>query len=239
MIGLSFDSMSLSLISFFSYSVFTASFLWIPLFGDTYRRLHPHSNIPVQINDVFFPLHYFALLTIKVVQCCVYERGNQRISNTTQQILLSVCSPALVLTVMLVCDQIIQPLAYIYYFSYIKIILTAIKYTPQAIFNYRRKSTEGFAILQIFLDFIGSTLCIGQMTCLAINFGKHSKKTRPKLWKLLRIFLISCLADTSYFTYNYSKLGIALISQFFDVIFIVQHYWLYCQGKRNEIFFWK
>ena len=43
----------------------------------------------------------------------------------------------------------------VYYFSYVKMTVTLIKYTPQALLNYRRKSTEGWSIGNILLDFTG------------------------------------------------------------------------------------
>ena len=42
--------------------------------------------------------------------------------------------------------------------SYIKLVITAIKYIPQAYMNFVRRSTEGFAIGRVLLDFTGGTL---------------------------------------------------------------------------------
>lgn len=46
------------------------------------------------------------------------------------------------------------------------------KYVPQAFMNYRRKSTDGWSIGNILLDFTGGTLSIGQMLILSFNNGK-------------------------------------------------------------------
>ncbi|KAG7217461.1 hypothetical protein INR49_021515 [Caranx melampygus] len=54
-------------------------------------------------------------------------------------------------------------LDYLYYFSYIKLAVTLIKYVPQAYMNYRRQSTEGWSIGNVLLDFTGGILSILQM----------------------------------------------------------------------------
>jgi cystinosin len=49
-------------------------------------------------------------------------------------------------------------LDYLYLLSYIKISISLIKYIPQVILNYKRKSTNGWSIWNIILDFTGGTL---------------------------------------------------------------------------------
>jgi cystinosin len=79
-----------------------------------------------------------------------------------------------------------------------------VKYIPQAIFNYQRKSTQGWSIGQILFDFTGGILSIAQLVIDA-SFG----------------------GDWSGITGNPLKFGLANISIFFDVIFILQHFVLY------------
>lgn len=45
------------------------------------------------------------------------------------------------------------------------------KYVPQAILNYRRKSTEGWSIENILLDFTGGSLSMLQMIIDGYNYG--------------------------------------------------------------------
>ena len=230
-VGLNFDYVSLCLVGYAAYAVFNVCFTWVPLFRESYEHLHPHSNIPVQINDVLFSLHGVAATTVLAIQCCIYERGDQHISKRVQAILLAVYSPAIVLTIMLICSQ-LMPLSYIYFFSYVKMSLTVAKYVPQVIFNYRRKSTQGWSIHNILLDLTGGMLSIGQTTCLAINFSKRNILSSPTLLDLcfrsivtMSFFLI--LDDANYFLGNIAKLGIGMTTLVFGSIFVVQHYWLY------------
>jgi cystinosin len=89
----------------------------------------------------------------------------------------------------------------IYAFGYIKLLVTVIKYIPQVYVNYKRKSTVGWAIGQIMLDFAGGILSISQLFIDA-----------------------SLQADWSGITGNPVKFGLGNVSMLFDVIFMVQHY---------------
>ena len=56
--------------------------------------------------------------------------------------------------------------------SYIKLVITAIKYIPQAYMNFVRKSTEGWSIGNVLLDFTGGTFSILQMAFDVYNFSE-------------------------------------------------------------------
>ena len=95
-------------------------------------------------------------------------------------------------------------IAQIYSLSYVKLLLTAYKYVPQVMANYRRKSTAGWAIEQILLDFSGGLL------------------------SLVQLLIDSALQeDWSGLVGNPVKLGLANISMLFDAIFMTQHFVLY------------
>ncbi len=98
----------------------------------------------------------------------------------------------------------LSTLELLYFFSYVKLAITIIKYCPQAWMNYRRKSTEGWSIGNILLDLTGGLLSLIQMFLLAKNYH-----------------------DWSSIFGSPTKLGLGLFSIFFDLIFIVQHYVLY------------
>ena len=95
-------------------------------------------------------------------------------------------------------------LTYLNFFSYVKLAVTLIKYIPQAYMNYRRKSTRGWSIGNVILDFTGGSLSLLQMFFLAYN---HSQ------WN-------SIFGDLT-------KFGLGLFSILFDILFFTQHYILY------------
>jgi cystinosin len=92
----------------------------------------------------------------------------------------------------------------LYTLGYVKLVVTFVKYIPQAFLNYKRKSTEGWSIGQILFDLTGGLLSIAQLV-LDASFG----------------------GDWSGITGNPLKLGLANISMMFDMIFISQHYVFY------------
>ena len=106
-------------------------------------------------------------------------------------------------TIIAVADH-LSTLTLLYFYSYVKLSITIIKYVPQAWMNYKRKSTEGWSIGNILLDFTGGVLSVVQMFLLALNYD-----------------------DWSSIFGSPTKFGLGLFSILFDLLFIFQHYVLY------------
>jgi len=98
----------------------------------------------------------------------------------------------------------------IYAISYVKLIVTVVKYMPQVHVNYVRKSTMGWSIGQTLLDFAGGVLSITQL-----------------------IIDSSLQADWSGLTGNPVKFGLGNVSIIFDIIFMTQHYILYRTPRKS------
>uniref|UniRef100_A0A915N5Q4 Cystinosin n=1 Tax=Meloidogyne javanica TaxID=6303 RepID=A0A915N5Q4_MELJA len=90
--------------------------------------------------------------------------------------------------------------------------VTLSKYFPQAILNFKRKSTIGWSIGNVLLDATGGTMDIVQMILQAKN-----------------------TADWSAFVGNPVKFGLGFVSIIFDVLFIIQHYVLYPHKVSNPV----
>ncbi len=97
-----------------------------------------------------------------------------------------------------------SPFLQVYAVSYVKLVITLVKYMPQVLMNYRNSSTQGWSIAQILLDFVGGILSVLQLGIDSYLQG-----------------------DWSGLTGNPVKLALGNVSIFFDVIFMVQHYFLY------------
>lgn len=100
----------------------------------------------------------------------------------------------------------------IYAVSYLKLLITVIKYMPQVYTNYRRKSTVGWSIEQIMLDLVGGVLSVMQLVIDSLLEG-----------------------DWSGVTGNPVKLGLGYVSVIFDVIFVLQRYVFYRQPAKGVI----
>jgi cystinosin len=77
--------------------------------------------------------------------------------------------------------------------------------------NFERKSTRGFSIAQMILDFTGGILSNGQL-----GIDSYLQNDWSGIWG------------------NPVKLLLANLSIFFDVIFFVQHFWLYRGAEEKE-----
>lgn len=85
-----------------------------------------------------------------------------------------------------------------------------LKYIPQAWVNYKRKSTAGWSIYTILLDFSGGWLSLAQ---LVIDSALQN--------------------DWTGITGNPVKFGLGNITIIFDLIFFIQHYVLYRNAKKH------
>ncbi|XP_059472484.1 cystinosin homolog isoform X2 [Neocloeon triangulifer] len=209
-VGLNFDFLSLNIIGFTLYSLFNCGLFWIPAIQQEYFEDHPRGMIPVLAQDIFFGLHAMFATIITIIQCFIYERGEQRVSWTARGIM---CIFALFLGISAIiagASDLLTWLDFLYFCSYVKLTITLIKYIPQAYMNYKRKSTVGWSIGNIFLDFTGGALSMLQMILNSHNYND---------WQ-------SIFGDPT-------KFGLGLFSVVFDIFFIFQHYVLYRHARKD------
>jgi len=207
-IGLNFDFLAYNLTGFLAYLFFNVGLFWSHSVQSEYFDKYGGDVIPVQPNDVFFTIHAVVLTLITIFQCFIYDRGNQKVS-TVAKVLVSGSWLFAIVSLVLTIVHVITWLTYLYYFSYIKLGVTLIKYVPQAYMNFRRKSTEGWSIGNVLLDFTGGSLSMLQLFLLAYNNDE---------WN-------SLFGDLT-------KFGLGLFSILFDLLFITQHYILYRPKHR-------
>lgn len=202
-IGLNFDFLCYNITGFLAYGFFNVGMFWVDSVKDEYKSNHPHGINPVQLNDVIFTLHAVFVTLITIGQCFIYERGRQRVSKICM-VLVSGAWLFAAITLIVTLTHKITWLTYLYYFSYIKLGVTLIKYIPQAWMNFKRKSTDGWSIGNVLLDFTGGSFSLLQMFLLSYNSDDWG----------------SIFGDPT-------KFGLGFFSIAFDIVFIVQHYCLY------------
>jgi len=208
-VGLNFDFLVLNLTKHSSYLIYNAALFFSPIIQKQYHdKFGDKEMIPVAANDVAFSIHAVTLTAFTLSQVLMYERGSQKVSKVCISI------TAVVWTAAIVCLIVAWPksnwLWLIDVFNSIQVLMTAIKYIPQAVMNFRRKSTIGWSIGNILLDLTGGVLNFGQMGVQSVD--QHT--------------LVN-------FYGNIGKTLLSLEVVFFDVIFIIQHYVLY-PVKRDE-----
>uniref|UniRef100_A0A914DT48 Cystinosin n=1 Tax=Acrobeloides nanus TaxID=290746 RepID=A0A914DT48_9BILA len=208
--GLNFDYLVLNVIGYFCYMIYNLLMYSNDSIQSLYENAHPRSLIPVLLNDVLFAVHGLFASTLMGLQCFCYERGKQRVSYicislSTILVLFSFASFAFSFF------EVFSWLQFIKNLSYVKMVVTLSKYVPQVILNWRNKSTVGWSIINVLLDFTGGFMDIMQMIFQAINTD-----------------------DWSGFYGNPVKFGLGLVTIVFDAIFIVQHYGLYRHPESEE-----
>ncbi|SPP83033.1 cystinosin homolog [Drosophila guanche] len=208
--GLNFDFVILNIVGFTLYSMFNCGLYFFDSMQQEYESRHPRGLNPVMLNDVVFSLHAMFATIITIVQCCIYERAGQRVSWTAYS-LLSVFAVVVVVSASLAAASVLHWLDFLYYCSYVKLAITIIKYVPQALMNYRRKSTAGWSIGNILLDFTGGTLSMLQMILNGFNYDDWA----------------SIFGDPT-------KFGLGLFSVLFDVFFMLQHYVFYRHSSKSS-----
>ncbi|KAM3306887.1 cystinosin [Capsicum chacoense] len=206
-VGLNFDFVVLNLTKHSSYLIYNASMFFSSVVQKQYREKYGLDEmIPVAANDVAFSTHAVLLTAFTLFQTVIYDRGNQKVSKTSIGI---VCVAWLTVAV---CVFVALPshswLWLISCFNTLQVVMTVIKYIPQAIMNFQRKSTIGFSIGNILLDLLGGVTNYGQMAVQSIDQNSWVN-----------------------FYGNIGKTLLSLVSIFFDLLFILQHYVIYPAWK--------
>ncbi|UZJ51203.1 hypothetical protein CBS101457_000523 [Exobasidium rhododendri] len=221
--GMSIDFLALNFFGFLCYSLFNVAFLVSPLIQQQYRNTHNGKENLVRWNDAAFALHAFVIATWQFLATFYYKRAPGQQVALWAKALLGTLSTLLVLA-LTACflgggddDSIVRWLDFVNLCSYIKIVITLVKYTPQMVLNFKRKSTRGFAIMGILLDGAGGLL------------------------SLLQLFIDAQIInhDWSGVTGDLGKLGLSFISIFFDSLLMFQHYVLYgnqiVEGEEEDV----
>ncbi|EXC31397.1 hypothetical protein L484_017679 [Morus notabilis] len=193
-VGLNFDFVVLNLTKHSSYLIYNATLYFSSAVQKQYRDKYGSGEmIPVAANDVAFSTHAVILTAITLFQIAIYEI---LIPNSESGVLF--------------VDGLMQRGAQ--KVSKISLaIVSAVWLAAGAFMNFRRKSTDGFSIGNILLDFSGGVANYAQMTVQSIDQNSWVN-----------------------FYGNIGKTLLSLISIFFDLLFMCQHFLLY-PGRRELI----
>lgn len=218
--GLSVDFSWLNCLGFACYAVFNCMMFWnarVKLDSET-----RHGEGLVQLNDVFFSLHALLLTGLTLGQVYWYAMRNATKPALVHPavklfFLVTVCGLALSLRITAERDVHWDPnesfwehnlwtwLGWCLLLSMVKLSVTLFKYFPQAYLNCTRRSTLGWSIGNVLLDFAGGVLSLAQL-CVDSKYQ---------------------LGSLSHVLDNPVKLFLACFSIGFDLVFIAQHYVLF------------
>ena len=210
--GFSLEFALINVSGFFFYSLYSIG-----------GYVYPHLGTgEIKQNDLVFAVYGFFMSSVLLSQTFIYERGKQKSFALWAIILLII--QWIVLFVVFSLEGVINigemPKEFNSFevAGYNKAIITLLKYMPQVWLNFRRKSTVGWSIINIFFDFTGGFLSILQQILDMIYNGLTN-------------------GDWSFFGsgdgFNVVKFMLGVISVFFDIIFMIQHFILYRGAHDN------
>ncbi|KFX90463.1 hypothetical protein V490_06424 [Pseudogymnoascus sp. VKM F-3557] len=222
--GTTIDFPAINILGFAAYFISTTAFLYSPEIRRQYAERNHGLTPTVKLNDVAFAAHATICSIVSMSQYFprlwgFEDRGrrSERVSRTVMGICIGsiIGVGGVALMVATYPGQNVATgwagIDIVYAISYVKLVVTLVKYMPQLITNYNNKSTHGWSIYQILLDLAGGFLSLGQL-------GIDSYIQR----------------DWSGITGNPVKLALGNSSLLFDSMFIIQHYILYAGSGKSE-----
>jgi len=208
--GFKLDFVVLNFIGFAFYSyIYVITYFW--------QDTNPFGNYglgTVRIQDLAFALHALAMVIVTCIQCCIYPRGKNKISVIVMILCPLYVLMAIILYVLFEGTKTLpssEVANFIIILGYLKLSISVIKYIPPAYWNYKRKSTVGWSILNILLDLTGAVFSIAQTVIDLLN------NTSGKI--------------------NSIKFALGNIAIIFDVVFIIQHYVLYNVSNKKHLLY--
>jgi cystinosin len=213
--SISLDYVALNIVGYICYSISILLQLKNDIVRNQYMQVF-NGNLPLLSNaDLFYSFHGIILLLTLLSQIIFgnllwnfhNERINFKIHRLTRTILFILA--LFTLTNWLIDDPNLTFLNLAINLAYVKIIISLIKYIPQVIRNYRRKSMYGISKLQIMLDLLGAFFSFMEF---------YLKKELP---------LIDALNA------NRGKIGITIVTFLFACIFLGQVY-IYGTEKQEK-----
>ncbi|CAG9329434.1 unnamed protein product [Blepharisma stoltei] len=172
----------------------------------------------VDWSDIAFACHAWLITTITLIQCNYYDSVWNRTALWVKLLTLFFWVSGAIYGILQLTGNMITAKDWngCLYLGYIKVFITLIKYLPQVYMNYSRKSTIGWSIMNVLLDFTGGSLSILQIFIDGANTGD---------WNVFG----------NGGAFNVAKFCLGFLSMSFDVIFMIQHYVLYRENNNKGV----
>ncbi|KAI0897871.1 PQ loop repeat-domain-containing protein [Annulohypoxylon nitens] len=215
--GTTVDFPFINTLGFLTYLIYNTVFYSSPVIRHQYA-LRNHDHTPtVAVNDIVFAAHAFVICTILTTQYffpSIWGFDHAPGTKPSRLILGIMSGSVVAVGIIIVIVASVPPdadpktswawLDVIYTLSYVKLLITLVKYAPQLVYNFRQRSTKGWSIGQILLDFLGGILSIAQIVIDSWLQG-----------------------DWSGIIGNPVKFALGNVSMLYDLVFMTQHYVLY------------
>lgn len=215
--GMSLDFVVLNMVGYVAYTTSLIMLYFNDRVRNQYAQRHSLTDSGqlkyplVRFNDVIYGAHGSCLVAYTLYQIygLKYARAaGQHISKYTKLILLTLLFAFCLLGGYAVNVQdnlkTLESVDLAMILGNIKVLMSTAKYVPQVLHNRRRRSTKGWSMDAVRLDICGGLLSLAQL------------------------FLDGYIRDDLSGVWNNSvKLCLSVITITFDIIFCIQHYYLY------------
>ncbi|KAI1466477.1 PQ loop repeat-domain-containing protein [Daldinia caldariorum] len=225
--GTTVDFPFINTLGFLAYLIYNTLFYSSSVIRHQYALRHNNHTPTVAVNDIVFAAHAFIICLILTTQYFLPALwGFDRAPGTRpSRLILGVASGSFLAVAIIILVVLSTPsdsdpktswtwLDVVYTISYVKLLITLVKYAPQLVYNFKNHSTKGWSIWQILLDFLGGILSIAQLVIDSWLQG-----------------------DWSGVTGNPVKFALGNVSMLYDLVFMTQHYILYREddpAKNSE-----
>ncbi|GAB1519022.1 hypothetical protein RhiTH_002087 [Rhizoctonia solani] len=146
-----------------SYAIYTTNFYFNEEVREEYRQRHNGYDNSVQLNDVAFAIHALALTLVTWSQTFYYHRGPGQTLSTFNGVTIAFMVIFIGTDLGRVAIHQARLIDVLYHLGTFKLYVSIAKYIPQAFSNFNRKSTEGWSIGNVVLDFTGGVLSLLQL----------------------------------------------------------------------------
>ena len=196
--GLSTDFIVLTTLNSLCYAIYNVFFFWNRGIQQEYRDENPDTPLIIESNDVAFSIHALIVSLALTIQVAYYNGfRSSPLSRVTIAFLVGfILTSGIYITCILLKIRGCQWIDFLHMMGVLKIVLAASGYIPQLILNSKRKSTKGFNMWNIYLDFGGGLLSMLQLICDSIDLGDLASGIMGN-WAKLVLGMITLLADVS------------------------------------------
>jgi len=208
-VGFHFDFLCLNVIGYISYVFYNTVLFYSHKAQEEYCWQKGPPN-PVHANDLLFAWHGLCMVCVLVWQCANYERGKQKV--TYYGLSIGAVLWAWVMGCLFLGGMgrysLLETIEKV---SLAKLGASFFKYFPQLYFNYQRKSTAGWSIRYVMLDFTGGVLSLIQ-----------------------EIFDFLSSGNSGVVSGDPVKFGLNMVAIGFGALFFLQHFYLYPPKTLSE-----
>jgi len=202
--GLSTDYCVLTTLNSLCYAIYNVFFFWNRGIQKEYRDENPDTPLTVESNDVAYSIHALIVSLALIGQILYYDGfRTSPLSIVTIAFLIGfILASGMYITCILLHIRGCRWITFLHSMAVLKIVLASSGYIPQLVLNYKRKSTKGFNMWNIYLDFGGGMLSMLQLIFDSIDLGDLASGILGN-WAKLTLGMITLLADSAFFTQHY------------------------------------